>query len=554
MAGKKESEHYLDQLLYSVNGTGDEKTMEEFFLKELEYELESDEYKEFLSDFEMELEEEEKGMMTEKPLPIPENAAEMAPFPEPAPDDEEILKEPELLPDEGEEKPMPMPIPVEAPEEPEAQPERAGDSTDAILDKVAGIVTDIVSDGQGGKPQEQTASEPTGQPQEQTASELAGQPQEQTASELAGQPQEQAAAEPAGQPEEELSLSDLGEPDLLGNGAEDLLQLLAGEKGLEDLGDLLSEKTPVEPEDGLDEIQEFAENEMQEQERAVSGEADKTAGKKVKFMDKLKHLLFGDDEEEPAASKTTVSQHKSTASELSEENEQILKELEEAEEAGKGKKDKKGRKEKQKKEKKEKPKKEKKAKKEKKKKEPKPKKPKPPKEKDNTPPLPKGPVFLILLLVGSLTALVLLGTSFAGYSSGLAEARTEFNNRRYVEAYQLLKGYKIKEADEKFFGQTAILAAVSSEYESYQVFANYGEASMALDSLICAAGRYQLNLEKAQQYECTAELDILRGEIEEALAQSYGISLEEAFAIYDQRNRTEYTVILHNKLKELGLE
>ena len=108
---------------------------------------------------------------------------------------------------------------------------------------------------------------------------------------------------------------------------------------------------------------------------------------------------------------------------MSDENKKILEELEAAGELT----EKKPKKEKKKKEKK---KKEPKPKKPKKVKEPKPKKEKKPKEIDNTPPLPKGPVIAIVIMVASLFGLIMVGVNLLGYQSNINLAKDAL--RRYL--------------------------------------------------------------------------------------------------------------------------
>jgi hypothetical protein len=161
---------------------------------------------------------------------------------------------------------------------------------------------------------------------------------------------------------------------------------------------------------------------------------------------------------------------------------------------------------------------------------------------------------MIVVMVASLAALVILGTKLLNYSSAVTQAKVSFNAQNYTEAYKMLQGESIQKKDLELYNQLSVLAAVSSEYDSFLVFRDAGKEDVALDSLICAAGRYDLNLESAAEYGCQEELDGLRTKIESALSDGYGISMDEAIDMYNQRNRTEYTVLLHRKLIELGLE
>lgn len=347
--------------------------------------------------------------------------------------------------------------------------------------------------------------------------------------------------------EQALQMTDAGEPDLAGNSDDDLLGLLAKTGDISDFGEILSEDGEIKQIDDGDIIGKFAENEMLENEKKASLDKAKATDKKPSFMDKLKSALFGDDKEESYEPEAVTSKSDSAAlaSMFSDENDMILKELDSSEEKEK-KKDKKDKKKKASKPKADKKKKPVKLK--------KPQKPKKPKVVDNTPPLPKGPVVMIVLMVASLMVFVMLGTSFLGYSSNLSSAKKYYNNGKYEEAYRALEGMEIKEKDEKFYYQAMILAMVANEYHSYESFLEFDEQQMALDSLICAAGRCELNQKNATAYECTVEMSGLKEDIVASLETRYGMTYTEAVEMYNVGSRREYTIMLHQKIQELGLE
>lgn len=366
---------------------------------------------------------------------------------------------------------------------------------------------------------------------------------------------EQATAAPE-TAEQEMPPADDGMMDLSGMSDSDLLDMLSGDAELSDLGEMLLSQEEGKPIEEGDSIGDFAQEQMREQEKAVQPESDdgekKKKKKKPSFLKKLAKLFFGEDDTEDTV---IVSNNNGTdVSELSAENQQILKELEAAGGAGGisgGKKDKKGTKQKEKKEKK---KKEPKPKKEKKEKPPKPKKEKKPKEKDNTPPLPRGPVIAIVIMVASLFGLVMVGTTFLGYQSKINAAQEAYNKGSYVEAFENLQGLKVKAKDEEMYNRLATLAAVSKKYQSYLIFDNYGTEDMAFDSLVCAYGRYDLNKKYAKEYDCEKELEQLGGKIIKTLLADYDMTGEEALELYRMKDRDDYTIELHKKLKELGLE
>ena len=173
---------------------------------------------------------------------------------------------------------------------------------------------------------------------------------------------------------------------------------------------------------------------------------------------------------------------------------------------------------------------------------------------DNTPPLPKGPVIMIWLMVASLTALVLLGVNIIGYNSAVANAKSLKNSGHYAEAFAVLNGLDIKEKEMELYGQLAILSTVDSELNAYAVFEKNDMPDKAFDSLICAAGRCKINAAEADVYECLGQLEILKKNVTNELEQKYGMSYEEAIEMYEIRDRDDYTIALYKKLTELGIE
>ncbi len=550
----KSSENYLDNLLGSVNGTVSVPEMTESekepqkelksdtkedifeesgisaddeFLREFEAELESDAYKDYFADFEAELEAEQQRELKAK---MQESGIRG--------DMESILKDIEEVSKDIE------PVP--------AMPDPGTDSARAVLEAMEqqeaahrelGGLDDFEDTGRErqSKLRRNEITDDGDVEEIKSLDEL---------DRLLAEIKEIGETE-AGMQEPLYKVTEEGEPDLAGNGDEELDDILAAADGLSDIGGLLN----GEGLDAEDTIGEYAENEMQQEENSdgegnAANDKKKRRGKKQKdanpgFMDRLRSTLFGEDEEdslEDGAEQPADGDSVNPAAELSEENRQILKELEGEENPKKEKKIKRPKKEKQEK-----------AKPARAKKPTKPKKEKV-REVDNTPPLPKGPVLLILLMVASLVALILLGTSLLGYNSGVSQAKSMYNAKRYTEAYAQLQGVEIKEKDYQLYGKVQVLATVDSKYQSYLVFHAYGDEVSALDSLIRAAGRYDLNMDGAVEFECQDEFAALGEKIEGILAGTYGISMEDAVEIYSQHNRTEYSIILHTTLAELGLE
>lgn len=549
----KSTENYLDNLLNSMNGrqpvsddtadTTSSKTdtsSQDDFLRQFEKELESDAYDEYISDFERDL---ENDAFSEKQTGIKDVQT-------PAPSESDATLEEVLSQNEKNDS---FKIPDEVPpQDDQAENKAAINELNSAMESFDNQLDDEVDDFVLDEIPSEEIPRVESAAKDDNASEDVKQDEEIV------QPQE-----PEKLVTDETPLADIGEPDLAGNAGDDLIDLL-NNGGLADLGDMLSEEGNVSEDEGDSEFEKFAENEMEAKKQDsenINNQADNTDEQPVKekkkgFFARILEALFKERGETEEPQKDSADGTKNQAEVLSEENKQILKELEGKEEPKKKEKKKK----KPKKEKKQKP-----------AKEPKPKKVKKPKEKkpkevDNGPKLPKGPVILICVFVASLFAFVMICTSLLGNSVTIQNAQTAYNDAiagiqensteafaGYVEAYNDLSGLSLKGENERLFEKAQILASVSEKYEAYESFKNNENEDMALDSLVCAAGRCSVNADNAKDAGCTDALEAVKTIISDTLSSNYNMSYDEAVELYNAKSRNDYTLSIIEKLKELGL-
>lgn len=385
------------------------------------------------------------------------------------------------------------------------------------------------------------------------------------------------------EPEEDIMVDTIGvetEDD-----DQDLMTLLQSEGDFSDIGDMLKadEENVALSDDGGDDFADFSLDGIEEaaipegavlEEENPGGKRRKKKEKKQKsengegqsFLQRMSKVLFGEEEEEEAAVQPVKVAAVSAPSieELSDENFQILQELEgmqvteepqaepEVEEDVKEKKkrekeEKKAKAKQEKKEKQEQAKKaraEKRAKKEKKK--------KPPKEPDHTPPLPKKPVILVFVMVGSFLALVLIGTNLFGYSGSMSKAKKEYGLGNYEAALREVSGMELKEQDYETYEKYSIMGNAAGEYRAYQSFMEAELYDMALDSLIRTIGRCDKYKPDAEVYGCEGELERLRNQAVGALG-IFGLSEERVAELYAMDDRSEYSEELYAVLEAAGL-
>ena len=335
--------------------------------------------------------------------------------------------------------------------------------------------------------------------------------------------------------------------------ATDLDQILSGAKEQMEALEEETEETPMEvpltEEPIVDEPAEeesISEEPINEEPLPEEPKEDEDV---LKILEGLGDINLEEEMEAESAPEAETETESAQVEELSEDNISLLKELddigssEEAapeEDAGK-------KKEKKKKEKKPKPKKEKKPKTKKEK------KPKPPKAPDNTPPLPKKPVFMIFLLVASVVALIMVGTNLFGYANHLKDAKNAYAKKHYSEAFSYVSGLEMKKKDEEIYHKYQVMALVSSELEAYESFMDAKLYDLALDCLVRTVGRYEKYSEDAEIYGCIDELNTLELEAETILSETFGVTKQEALDFYSYKSRKEYSAALLNVIEEAGM-
>ena len=167
----------------------------------------------------------------------------------------------------------------------------------------------------------------------------------------------------------------------------------------------------------------------------------------------------------------------------------------------------------------------------------------------------------------SIVVFVLICTFLLGNNSKVTDAQNTYNQaiadlgqnkadsiELYTKAYSRLSGLKLSGDDEKLYNKLSVLAAVSGKYDAYKSFSDSGYVTMAADSLVCAAGRCAVNADNAKEYGCELQLEQLKNIISDTLSSQYGLSYDDAIALYNIDDRDDYTLALTQKLNELGIK
>ncbi|MBQ7148703.1 MAG: hypothetical protein IJR96_08120 [Pseudobutyrivibrio sp.] len=360
------------------------------------------------------------------------------------------------------------------------------------------------------------------------------------------------------------------EPDLSGEGDLDVESILEGDEDLLDISSILNGDEEGASEGAeIDESAEEAEPASPPDDGGKKGKKKKEKKEKKKkekgekkpnpLLQKLALIIFGAPDEDEIAEMEAAKAASTVEITYDEEGNPIIPEggvpEDPKEKKKREKEEKKAAKEAAKKEKEAAKKEKDKGKKEKPAKPPKPKKEKKPKEPDNSPKIPLSIIATFLLLSISIISVVMVGMQFTGLKRHMAQANELFAEGNYIAAYEKLNGFDFR-SDEKvelLRNQARTLADLQQCQDEYVAFINHKMYNYALDSLLKGYGRYEKYKDDAVQYGIADEYDAFGNTIIQELHDTFGLSEEEAMAIYKQKNRHYYTIELRKVLRGLGL-
>lgn len=338
----------------------------------------------------------------------------------------------------------------------------------------------------------------------------------------------------------------------------DLDALLEGEEGMSDIGDLLNaDENDIE----LDEARDAFEESADKAEKSAESVSEEEPKEKVSLIDKIKGIFKkkkkGEGEEEKEILDVAA---KNEVEDTTEENKKILEEMDEEEAEELAKKQAKAEAKAEKKAAKKAAKEEKKAAKaaakaEKAKQEKKPGKLATFLQSDKSNKIPVKVLVVFVLLVGTLVALLIIGSNIFSKRSAISEAKSLYSQGNYIDAYNSLAGISsLSEEDTEIMNKARLLADLQNKKKEYDTFMAKKDYMNAFDALVVGVGRYNENYEKAKEYGITAEYDGVESMITGQLKDQFGTTKEEAEKLYEIKGRTKYTVAISDKLKALGME
>ena len=177
--------------------------------------------------------------------------------------------------------------------------------------------------------------------------------------------------------------------------------------------------------------------------------------------------------------------------------------------------------------------------------------------KDNSPKIPLKVIIGFLLFAVSIIVLVKILQGLYANWLQIGSAQRAYDNGNYLSAYTSLNGVAIKEKDEEDYlllQRSRLLAPLQMKYREYEVAMENQDYEKALDSLIIGSMYYRENVDASVELEVNEQYNSLGAKIEQQLYDQFGMTEDQAIALVKQTSREDYTVELKHILRDLGME
>ena len=163
----------------------------------------------------------------------------------------------------------------------------------------------------------------------------------------------------------------------------------------------------------------------------------------------------------------------------------------------------------------------------------------------------KAGAIIIFLFFIVAAAVVIVGTNIFSYDISIPDATYKFGNHKYTEAYEDIRGLKIKEKDMEIHDKIYTVMFVNKQLNSYNNFFAMGDYASALDSLIKGLSRYDKYIALARQLGIHTDLDYVRKQIMAELQSVYGVPEREALELMDMTDKQDYSERIYSIVSKL---
>ncbi len=144
-------------------------------------------------------------------------------------------------------------------------------------------------------------------------------------------------------------------------------------------------------------------------------------------------------------------------------------------------------------------------------------------------------IFIFSLFLGGVGFFYLSSVDF-NYKLAIENATNYFASQKYHKAYDEIKGVDVKEKDKELKDRIYTVMYVERLYEGYENNMKLGRQKKALDSLLRGVDKYYEYYDEAMELDIVSDIDYSFSQIQNALQQNYGITVERALEINDMND------------------
>jgi len=163
---------------------------------------------------------------------------------------------------------------------------------------------------------------------------------------------------------------------------------------------------------------------------------------------------------------------------------------------------------------------------------------------------------ILFVIFAVLTIVIIIGTNIYSYNLSIKNARENFEEKKYNEAYDDIYGYdeKILASDVKedivLYDRIMTVMYVNTQLNSYEYYMKSKNREKALDSLLKGLQRYDKYIDLARDPELNIEDDFkyVKSLILEKLDSEFGLSEEEAYSMASIQENLDYSEYLYGLL------
>lgn len=156
-------------------------------------------------------------------------------------------------------------------------------------------------------------------------------------------------------------------------------------------------------------------------------------------------------------------------------------------------------------------------------------------------------IFIFSLFLGGTFLFYMASNNFS-YTQAVKNATAYFEGQKYRSAYNEIIGIEVKEDDKDLEDRIYTVMYVERLYESYNNNIELGRPERALDALLRGVDKYYEHYEEAGQLGITADLDYSFAQIQAALMENYGITVEQALEINKVEN-DKYVELINSYIR-----